>query len=67
MDKTLTEMSHRLSQLNKLFESANMTLRTSAERDAILNYGLVEWNQFLDKQERRRRKNKTQRTSSRRR
>ena len=53
MDKTLNDMSHRLSQLNKLFGSADMTLRTSAERDVILNYGLVEWNQFLDKRLRR--------------
>ena len=49
MAKTAEDMKLRLSFLNGLLKSENMTLSTSAERDAILNYGLSGWNDYLSR------------------
>jgi hypothetical protein len=48
-EKTQAQMDVRLSQLLQLRSSANLTLKTAGELDAIRNHGLVAWRQFCKK------------------
>lgn len=49
VEKTQADMEKRLAELMQLKANATLSLRTSAELDAIRNHGLGAWKQYRRK------------------